>query len=447
VSTVTNRPTFIVLELSDSFQSVWSDLAEELDVQCTLQPPEAEVADRAFAVVLAAGGEEDRALDVLPSISKPRGTPLMLVGAQASHRFAVEALRRGADDFFAFPSDLDLVRRTLGARAEAARERSGSAPATRPATDSFAALIGKSDAITETIEQARRVAQHGDVTVLVQGETGTGKEVLARALHDDGPRAQGPFVTLNCAAIPSQLMESELFGHERGAFTDAHAAKPGLFEEADDGTLFLDEIGHLALPLQGKLLRVLEEHRIRRVGATRGRDVNVRIVAATHVDLRRAVERGEFREDLYYRLNIVALTLPPLRERGADVELLAEAFAASLAERYQLPAPRLTTEVHERLQSHAWPGNVRELRHAIERALLLSPAGALDPRHLIPQPRGAEAKATVTLPFPATLDRIEVAAARAALEQHEGNKSAAARALGISRARLQRLLDSEEVSE
>jgi transcriptional regulator with PAS, ATPase and Fis domain len=306
--------------------------------------------------------------------------------------------------------------------------------------------LGESPALRAVLAKARRVLPHGDVTVLIHGETGTGKELLARALHDGGPRRDGPFVAVNCAAIPAALLESELFGHERGAFTDAHQAKAGLFEEADRGTLFLDEVGHLPLGLQGKLLRALEDKRIRRVGATESRTVDVRIIAATHVDLAEAVRQGQFREDLFYRLNVVSLDLPPLRERGGDIELLAEAFVAGLAARYRLPAPPLTQEVRAALRAHRWPGNVRELRHAIERALLLSEPGRLDPGELIPQnvPSG---RAAGPAGGPATLAQIIAAAVEAALARHGGNKSAAARELGISRQRLQRILDHGDVGE
>jgi DNA-binding NtrC family response regulator len=436
---LTSKPHLAVVELSESFRSAWADLAGELQLELVDLAPDGAPSPNTVAVLLAAGGEEDRALDLLSAMSRADGTPLYLVGAQPSHRFAVEALRRGATDYFALPDDLDLLRRTLSSRADVARKRPrGRTP---EAGDPFHELLGESAALQATLEQARRVVHHGSVTVLVEGETGTGKELLARALHEGSPRRSGPFVAVNCAAIPSELMESELFGHERGAFTDAHATKPGLFEEADGGTLFLDEIGHLPLPLQGKLLRVLEEGRVRRVGATRSRDVDVRIVAATHVDMIDAVARGAFREDLFYRINVVTLTLPPVRERGNDVMLLAESFARSLAARYGLPIPALTAEVRSALQGQAWPGNVRELRHAIERALLLSEPGTLDPAHLAAKRARTPEAASGGIPFPATLDEVVAAAARNALERHEGNKSAAARSLGISRARLQRLLE------
>jgi len=438
-------PTLGVVMLSDSFAAVWDDVAHELGVSLDRIEPESEPPASAVAIILAAGGEEERALDALPAWSARVEAPLLFVGARAAHRFAIEALRRGAADYFALPEDLDLLRRTLAARVEAAsgRVRQGVAPAGDP----FQSLLGESPALRETLARASRVVAHEGVTVLIGGETGTGKELLARALHDGGSRAAGPFVAVNCAAIPEQLLESELFGHERGAFTDAHRAKPGLFEEADGGTLFLDEIGHLPLGLQGKLLRVLDDQRVRRVGSTQSREVRVRIIAATHVDLARAVRGGTFREDLYYRLNVVPLVLPPLRERGNDVVLLAEAFTRQLAARYGVPVPRITSAVQDALKRHPWPGNVRELQHAVERAILLSPPGTLDAATLVPTTGARMAPAhadTAPIPFPAPLSVIQHAAAQATVERNGGNKSAAARQLGISRARLQRLLDRTE---
>jgi DNA-binding NtrC family response regulator len=433
------RPVLAVVMLSDSFASVWPDVAQELGAEVASLGARDDLPAGAVAAVVAAGGEEERALDVLPALTARCTVPLFVVGARPSHRFAVEAMRRGATDYFVLPGDLDLLRRTVAARLEAEAGRARRPGSHRP--DPFAELVGDSPALRSTIDKASRVLAHKDVTVLIGGETGTGKELLARALHTGGPRADGPFVAVNCAAIPGQLLESELFGHERGAFTDAHRAKPGLFEEANGGTLFLDEIGHLPMALQGKLLRALDERRVRRVGATQSKAVDARIIAASHVDLGAAVRHGEFREDLFYRLNVVHLVLPPLRERGADVIVLAEAFAVTLARRYGVPEPRVTMEVRAALQRHTWPGNVRELRHAVERALLLSTPGTLDAGELAPASAASAAPATSALPFPAPLRDITHAAARAAVDLHAGNKSAAARQLGISRSRLQRLLD------
>jgi DNA-binding NtrC family response regulator len=310
-------------------------------------------------------------------------------------------------------------------------------------------MIGESPALQRTLDQARRVAQHRDVTVLIGGETGTGKELLARALHYDSPRAAAPFVEINCAAIPANLLESELFGHEKGSFTGATSAKPGLMEQANGGTVFLDEVGHLPLELQPKLLRALESREIRRVGGQQTRKIDVRLIGATHVDLAAAVARGEFREDLFYRLNVVGLVLPPLRERGGDVEILAETFATRLAGQYGLPVPEFSATTRAVLRSHPWPGNVRELRNVIERALVLSAPGTLDLMEVAESPsrRTAEPPREGTLPFPATLKAITQAAAVATLELVNGNKSEAARKLGISRPRLQRILEGKTDDE
>jgi two-component system response regulator HydG len=375
--------------------------------------------------------------------SKPREARFLGVAA-ADHRTAAAARQSGAADCFALPADLELLRRRLEREA---RRTEGRAEAERFAegerqSSGFQAILGQSAALRETLEQARRVAAHRDLTVLIGGETGTGKELLARALHYASPRAGEPFVEVNCAAIPVNLLESELFGHERGAFTGAVAAKPGLFEMAHGGTLFLDEIATLPLELQPKLLRARESRAIRRVGGQQGRTVDVRVLAATHVDLGQAVRRGEFREDLYYRLNVVALVLPPLRDRDGDVELLARGFVERIARGYGLPVPELDADTRAALRSYGWPGNIRELRNVMERAVVLSPPGTLRVGSLdaeAARPAGGSAM----LPFPAPLQDVVRNAARVMLELAGGNKSEAARRLGISRPRLQRLLDGQ----
>jgi len=443
---VPDTPSLVVVRLSESFESLWQELARELGVQGLVI-----AADRSdwnipdcVATIIAAGGDEARGLDFLLSLPETN-TSMYLIGANPSHRFGVEAVRRGAADYFVLPDDRDLLYRTLISRVDAERERRSGAYE-RPA-DPFSGIVGESDALRTMLNKARRVTEHADVTVLIGGETGTGKELLAKAIHDGGSRRDGPFVAVNCAAIPANLLESELFGHEKGAFTDAHAPKAGLFEEAHLGTLLLDEIGHLPLELQGKLLRALDEKRIRRVGSNEARETDVRIIAATHVDLELATQRGEFRQDLYYRLNVVSLELPPLRERGDDVVALARVFTEALATRYNLPVPKLTIELLDALRAHSWPGNVRELRHAIERCLLLSPPGTLDPSQLVQGGRRLAEDRAGELPFPATLREISAAAARRMVESLGGNKSAAARQLGISRARLQRLLEQTASGE
>ncbi len=437
-----------VVRLSESFRETMGELAAELGAGLVEWAPDGGEAspDGVAAVLWLAGGEEAAALDRLADLA-PSPAPAFLVGALADHRVAAAALQRGARDYFALPEDLDLLRRSLERelRGNRGRDEARRYADQERRTNGFEAILGRSAALRHTIDQAARVASHGDVTVLVGGETGTGKELLARAIHYHGPRAAAPFVEINCAAIPAALLESELFGHERGAFTGAVAAKPGLFELAHGGSLFLDEVGHLPLELQAKLLRALESKEIRRVGGAAPRRMDVRVIGATHVDLAEAVRQGTFREDLYYRLNVVALTLPPLRERDGDVELLAETFAARLAANYAIPVPALAPEVRQALRAHPWPGNVRELRNAIERALLLSPVGTLRVEELRLQagPTGVAGGSAGPLPFPADLSTITRAAVQAMLALSEGNKSEAARRLGISRPRLQRVLDQD----
>jgi two-component system response regulator HydG len=436
------------VRLSDSFRTTIAELAGDLGASLQdWSPAEGEGPPTGTTcAIMLAGGAESEVLDLLASM--PQGLPRYVVGAAPDHRIAAAAVQRGARDYFALPGDLDLLRRSLEREHG---EAAGRTQAVRFAADEkrlsgFGAMIGDSPTLRRTLDQARRVARHRDVTVLIGGETGTGKELLARALHYDSPRAAAPFVEINCAAIPANLLESELFGHEKGSFTGATSAKPGLMEQAHGGTVFLDEVGHLPLELQPKLLRALEGHEIRRVGGQQTRKIDVRVIGATHVDLAGAVARGEFREDLFYRLNVVALVLPPLRDRGEDVEILAEAFATRLAGQYGLPVPELSPETRAMLRSHSWPGNVRELRNAIERALVLSPPGTMELGELESR-RIAAPPGDAALPFPATLKAITQAAAMGTLELVNGNKSEAARRLGISRPRLQRILDGQSEDE
>jgi two-component system response regulator HydG len=365
------------------------------------------------------------------------------VGALASHHLAAAVVRAGAAELFALPQDAALLRSWLAERADRLRgAQSRDAFVAREASKyRFEGILGESDALRQALERAALVIPHATVTLLLTGETGTGKELLARAIHYNGPRRDAPFVDVNCAAIPETLLESELFGHEKGAFTDATTTKPGLFEVASRGTLFLDEIGHLPLALQGKLLRALEERSVRRVGGTRSIPVDVRIIAATHVDLAAAVTRGEFRQDLYYRLNVVPLSLPPLRERREDILPLARAFLSRFSKEYGLPQPRLTPATERALATHRWAGNVRELRNVIERAVLLHRGGALDPTDVVAPEVPAAPSPDAPIPFPATLAAITRAAAVAMVDRCTGNKSEAARRLGISRPRLLRLLN------
>jgi len=367
---------------------------------------------------------------------------VLAVGADPGRRVAALLVGRGASDYFALPEDVEILRNAVASAAQRHQDalRRAATGVEDLRAGAFSDVVGESPAIKTVLARAARVLPHAEATALIVGETGTGKEVLARGIHKGGPRRGAPFVAVNCSALPKHLVESELFGHERGAFTDAHAAKPGLFEVAEGGTLFLDEIGALPVDLQAKLLRVLEDRHVRRVGGTKWRPVDVRIIAATNEDLDRAVKGGMFRRDLYFRLSVITLLLPPLRKRGDDAQLIAQELLQRMARQHGLPAPTLTAECRKAIGSHHWPGNVRELKNAVERALLLSPPGELDVAELVPR-GGADPESDGPLPFPAPLDDITAAAARATLDLCGGNRSEAARRLGISRRRLRRLLD------
>ncbi len=350
--------------------------------------------------------------------------PVILVTAYADLRQAVAAVRDGADDYLAKPIDLDEL---AAAVADALGRRDvGRRPVTLP--DLPADLVCVSPAFRRVLETAAVVAP-ADAPVLILGESGAGKEVVARLVHRWGPRAAGPLVVANCAGLPPTLVESELFGHARGAFTGADRDRPGLFRAADRGTLFLDEIGELPLALQPKLLRAVETGEVTPVGQDVTVRVDVRLVAATHRDLAAAVRDGGFREDLYYRLNVVELAVPPLRERPEDVLPLARAFAAG----FTRLAVRFSPQATQALLAHPWPGNVRELRNAVQRACLLCRGDVVLPSHL---PPAVAAHADAAPPAPTDAGRlcaVERAAIRAALDECGGNRTQAARKLGLSR--------------
>ena len=313
---------------------------------------------------------------------------VILMTAYATVAGAVEAMREGAFHYVVKPFALDEVRLLVERAAELARLRRENR-ALRGALEVPALLESKCPAMQHAIGLARQAAD-SEATLLLLGESGTGKNVLARAVHAWSPRRDGPFVTIACTTLAEHLLESELFGHVRGAFTGAFRDKPGRLESAAAGTLFLDEIGELPLELQAKLLRFLEERRFERVGDVRTQQVDVRIVAATNRDLEAEVAAGRFRADLFYRLAVVPVRLPPLRERRDDLDALAEHLLASLAARHGRETPRIDPAARALLAAHAWPGNVRELANALERALVLSPGGALGPESL-PDAVGAPA--------------------------------------------------------
>ena len=336
-------PTLAVYALSDSFAAVWPALAVDCGFDYALVDEPASFARLGGAVALLSAGGVEHSLEPLVRQLAGGALTIVAIGAEADHRLASALTRAGAAEYFALPQDEDVLRSWLKERS--ARFRSLTDRARFAQTERgkyrFDEILGDSPALRSAIDRAARVIPHAGVTVLITGETGTGKELIARAIHYNGPRQEAPFVDINCAAIPAALLESELFGHEKGAFTGATASKPGLFEIANGGTLFLDEIGDLPLELQGKLLRALEERVVRRVGGTRSVPVDVRVIAATHVDLVARANRGEFREDLYYRLDVVSIELPSLRSRRDDIEPLARHFLSKIAAQYGLQVPHL----------------------------------------------------------------------------------------------------------
>jgi DNA-binding NtrC family response regulator len=327
------------------------------------------------ATFLSADAVEEDAELVKRIAAQANAGALVLVARAPSLRLAVEAPRLGAADLLSLPIDAARVADLLRA------EPPGGARVPLPAIDGGDELVGSSPALLAVFGTVGRVAG-SDATVLVTGESGTGKELVARALHAASNRAAGPFVAVNCAAIPEDLLESELFGHERGAFTGAIARKVGRFERANGGTLFLDEIGDMSLVLQAKILRALQEREIERLGGEERIRLDVRVVAATHRDLPSLIASGEFREDLFYRLAVVRLHLPPLRERPGDVRALALHYAARFAREHGRAVDSLADEALRRLEAHGWPGNVRELRNVMERAALIAPGTIILPEHL-----------------------------------------------------------------
>jgi len=361
---------------------------------------------------------------------------VIVMTAFGSLESAVDAIRRGAFDYVSKPFRLDEMCKMVGRALEAVT--AASPPDTQEGPPREESLLGRSPGMTEVFTAIARIAPL-KTSVLIQGETGTGKELVARAIHDASSRAEEPYVTVNCASLPEGLLESELFGHKKGAFTGASADREGLFEAADGGTLLLDEIGDMPLSVQAKLLRVLESGEVRRVGATRARTVDVRVLAATHQDLAVAVQREAFREDLYYRLNAVTIALPPLRERPEDVPLLVEHFLARHARRAKRPGRGVTPRARALLMAYAWPGNVRELSHVIERAVALARGPLIDAEDL-PVHLREEGYRPMPGPQPQTLDEVEKAHILAVLGSVGGNRGRAAAILGIDRKTLYRKL-------
>jgi len=374
--------------------------------------------------------------------------PVVILTAFATIETAIEAVNAGAFDYLSKPFRMEeikiVVRRTLDAR-RLARENLQFRQELR-ARYGFEGLVGQSHQMVEIYKLIARMAAL-DTTVLIDGETGTGKELVARAIHGASARAARPFVVVDCAALPEALFESELFGHERGAFTGAFAARRGLLETSVGGTCFLDEIGELPAPLQAKLLRTLQEHSIRRVGGNDAVPVDVRVVVATNRDLRKLVADGGFRDDLYYRLNVVTITVPPLRERASDIPLLAQHFLEMFARRTGRAIKRLAPESVTLLSGYRWPGNVRELEHVIERAMALSSSETLLPDDFPPHLREERDRAPRLPADGMTLEDVKRWYVNKVLEESGGNKLRAAELLGIDRRTLYRILERQATED
>jgi len=371
--------------------------------------------------------------------------PVIIMTAFSGIKGAVEAIKLGAYDYIAKPFDLEelkfIIARCLESHkavAEVNKIRS-----TQKERYSFDNIISTNTRIRKLVDLGKRLAQNAQSTVLITGESGTGKELFANAIHYNGPRSDHPLVTVNCAALPESLLESELFGHEKGAFTGALKKKRGMFELADRGTLFLDEIGEITQKTQVKLLRFLEAKKIQRVGGTENIDVDVRIIAASNRDLQQEIKAGNFREDLFYRLNVISIAIPPLRERKDDIPLLIDHFINSYNRVFNKNVSGCDDDAMEILMSYSWPGNVRELRNIVERAMLLSDGNVIRPSDIPIEgvSRGSTlVKVNAIDPMP--LDRLIKSYTQNMLSLFKGNRTKTAEALSITRQRLRRILNS-----
>lgn len=356
-------------------------------------------------------------------------TPVIIMTSYATVKAAVDAMRQGAVDYIAKPFDHDELRLTVNRalREHTLQRQNAALRASLEAEYPVTGIIGECPAMLNVFERIARVSPT-DTTVLILGESGTGKELVARAVHNQSERANGPLIAVNCAAIPDSLLEAELFGHEKGAFTGAHSAREGLVEAANGGTLFLDEVAELPLPAQARLLRVLQESEIRRVGASHSKRIDIRLVTATHRNLEQLVQAEAFRSDLYFRINVVEIALPPLRERGADIVALAEFLLEKTCRRLNRPAMQFTSDARSLINQYAWPGNVRELENLIERAVIMIDGNQVGADQLAVPAQTSSLNTT-------TPDLSLEAYFCAFVREHEGemNETELAKQLGISR--------------
>lgn len=368
---------------------------------------------------------------------------VLFITAYADTEKAVRAIKAGATDFIPKPWEKEKLLATLSAALKLRESRTEvrtlkrQVAALETAEEGGFEIIGESNVMQEIFSTVEKL-RHTDANILILGENGTGKDLVARALYHHSPRAGQFFVGIDLGSIPEQLFESELFGYEKGAFTDARRDKPGRMEVATGGTLFLDEIGNLSMPMQAKLLTAIEKQQITRLGATRPVSIDVRLICATNMNIRSMVEEGTFRQDLLYRINTIELHIPPLRERGNDIQLLADYFLTRYARKYKKEIKGLSRDARTKLQNYDWPGNVRELQHAIERAVILSDGQMLKPENFMLQPSAARKKIETE---ELNLSILEKEAIERALRRADGNVTRAAELLGITRFALYRKLD------
>ena len=407
-------------------------------------------AEQPAAVLLDINLPDGSGLDVLRKVRQQQhDAVVIMITANVLVDETIAALRGGAYDFIGKPINLEELHVAIrnGIEANRLRKEVNLFRRERAQQFSFDQIVGDSPTMREMLALAHKVAESEVSSVLLQGESGTGKDLVAKAIHYHSTRSENPFVAINCAAIPGTLIESELFGYEKGAFTDAKARKEGMFEQAEGGTLFLDEIGELELSLQAKLLRVLEEGSFRRVGGLKDLPLDVRVIAASNRDLKTEGEAGRFRADLFYRLSVIQIDIPPLRERGDDIRVLAEHYMASFKSRLRKNIDSIEPEALAAFRAYQWPGNVRELRNVIERAMILEDGDEITakylPRGLVADSRaGSDGHAGVApdrirLPRDGvSLEEVEMSLVRQALEQSRGNQTKAAELLDISRDQL-----------
>ncbi len=367
---------------------------------------------------------------------------VIMMTAYGEVETAVEAIKGGAYDFIQKPFQLEKMKITIRNALESSVMRAELEDIRKKEREAynFKSFIGKSRVMEEVFEKIKKIGASKASTILIQGESGTGKELVARAIHECSSGAPHPFLEINCAALPETLLESELFGHEKGSFTDAKYRKKGLFELAEGGTIFLDEIGEMGITLQSRLLRVIENKTFRRVGGVKDLRVNTRIISATNRDLKKAIEGGKFRSDLFYRLQVIPIFLAPIRERKEDIALLANHFISVFNKEFKKNVKKVSPQVAKLLENYSWPGNVRELKNVIERAILLEAEEALLPEHLpqeivcgeVPTQAASETKTLDGL-YPISLEEMEKILIEKTVKEAAGNKSKAARVLGISR--------------